>query len=310
MQLSGLIFILFLLIPFKSLSQEGRLFMGPTIGSETLYSIIPPKISYIYADTSGSYRPYGGLEGSFWMFFSFWYSVSATAGIQKDNITLETSLGYFRFPANQYAEGNVSHFTVNPKLGWQISDIWGLPGIWLKAGPSFVFSKNYANDRGEAIADILKIGNIRLNVELLVKLPRINTSYGAVWPWEKEVLYPWDLGPGFENTLSATVMSNDSPLLKDSVIHILKEIARRHSLEYNEFDYNNTSRNRMSFFGKANHYYTFEILENNNRITFRFIHNVTVGKVAEYSAPQKELMQELSNLFKERIEAIELKRTR
>jgi len=147
-----------------------KVFMGFGAGPETMISL--PKFSVLYFfPTDQSLRFFAGGEFTFWMFQAVWFAGDVTGGIALGPLTLEASLGAFYYPdweANVTESGirrSFFHMSLNPKIGLYLFD-----RVWLRLGPSFVFSKKYS-DEEIGLLDIFKIGKQFYNAEILFNMP-------------------------------------------------------------------------------------------------------------------------------------------
>jgi len=97
---------------------------------------------------------YTGLEYGGFMFFAIWGEIGVNTGVSLGPFTLDNSINSLFV----LVEGPTRYQTTyNPKLGIHLGP------VWLKAGPSFLISKESV-----LFEDWIKIGKYNMNFEIIV----------------------------------------------------------------------------------------------------------------------------------------------
>ncbi len=170
--------ILFLLVFNKKIYSQDKLdslikehfYAGLGVGPETGMSGMFPKISYYNFKVRKRIERYYGFEGSIWIVGAAMFSADILYGIKKNSLTLDNSIGIWRYPKTEKTDykdsyGPYFHATLNPKIGIKF---WKL---WIKAGPSIFIFKDYPKNQEKLkFMDITKIGKNYYNFEILVKI--------------------------------------------------------------------------------------------------------------------------------------------
>lgn len=141
------------------------MYTGVAVGPETGISAFLPKIGYYNFKESGNFETYFGAEASFWVIQWPMLSADILYGIKKNLFTFDTSLGVLWLPKATYVKTTPhrTHITLNPKIGIRLGK------VWIKAGPGVFLYKNYIREESAPILNLVRIGSVHYNFEILYK---------------------------------------------------------------------------------------------------------------------------------------------
>ena len=149
--------------------QDQKLFMGFGVGPEMGISLMLPKLSFNQFYEEKNFEFFHATETTINLVGTFTLAANMSLGIKKKIFTIENSLGFWWYPKTTNSVndqiGPFFHLSNNPKLGFKF---WRL---WLKAGPSFVFYKDY-NTFGvqPGLIGLTKFGKLQYNFEILIRM--------------------------------------------------------------------------------------------------------------------------------------------
>lgn len=140
-------------------------------GGESKLALFLPKVNLLRKHQFNSIAPYYGIEfGLHGGFVGGYGSVSGIVGVEKNIISLETSLSHFRTTKipdrdNGGNNGPFSQNLLNLKLGFQINK------VRLKAGTSFLLNEKVPQGEERiGLVDLGKINRRIYGIEIQFKL--------------------------------------------------------------------------------------------------------------------------------------------
>jgi hypothetical protein len=142
-------------------------FVGFGYGPETIFSLVLPKLSFIYFNPTKNENLHllMGIEGLVSLANSFWLAGDVTFGFKYKTLTIENSFSAFYHPK---LDGEMSpsyfHSAYNPKIGVFKER------FWLRFGPSFIINQEYSQEEWMPLIERLREGKLGFNFEILVKV--------------------------------------------------------------------------------------------------------------------------------------------